>query len=41
MPTRTSVSRLTVTVPGDAATGPITLRVGAEVVTSTENFTVT
>jgi hypothetical protein len=36
-----SEERLTVTAPGDAATGPITLRVGAEVVTSTEGFTVT
>jgi hypothetical protein len=36
-----SKERLTVTVPGDAATGPITLRVGAEAVTSTEVFTVT
>jgi hypothetical protein len=32
---------LTVTVPGDGATGPITLRVGAEVVTSAEGFIVT
>jgi hypothetical protein len=35
-----SDERLTVTVPADAMTGPVTLRAGTDVVTSTQGFTV-